>query len=304
MEGLTQQQYMLRHAIGGGLGAAGGDVVNQLLEYSFLSDDEKQNWSFDWGRLVNNTVHGAVQSAMHGRMQFANLLKACFCAGTPLRTLFGSKPIEEIKAGEWIVSRDESNPNGLLMAKQVEEVFVRTGRVWHLHVGGQLIRTTGEHPFYVKGRGWVAALELLQGDLLATDAGQWVPVEDVYDTGEYETVYNLRVADFHTYFVGSEEWGFSVWAHNLYNNQRQADAAAERFENPEIATWYKNGSPTERAARAAVNVNQAKPMPGIFQRVAGVMAEWLHYPRIVINKTTATIRDLGIEMWRAGRLRV
>ena len=212
MCGVTQQQYMLRHAIGGGLGAAGGDVVSQLLEYSFLSDDEKQNWSFDWGRLVNNTVHGAVQSAMHARMQYANLLKACFCAGTPLRTMFGSKPIEEIQAGEWIVSRDESNPDGLLMAKQVEEVFVRTGRVWHLHVGGQLIRTTGEHPFYVKGRGWVAALELLPGDLLATEDGQWVPVEEVYDTGEYETVYNLRVADFHTYFVGSVEWGFSVWA--------------------------------------------------------------------------------------------
>ena len=28
------------------------------------------------------------------------------------------------------------------------------------------------------------------------------------------TVYNLRVADYHTYFVGSREWGFSVWAHH------------------------------------------------------------------------------------------
>ena len=27
-------------------------------------------------------------------------------------------------------------------------------------------------------------------------------------------VYNLRVADWHTYFVGCDEWGFSVWAHN------------------------------------------------------------------------------------------
>jgi hypothetical protein len=27
-------------------------------------------------------------------------------------------------------------------------------------------------------------------------------------------VYNVRVADFHTYFVGCDEWGFSVWAHN------------------------------------------------------------------------------------------
>src|SRR5262249_8149112 len=31
-----------------------------------------------------------------------------------------------------------------------------------------------------------------------------------------QVVYNLRIADFHTYFVGSEEWSFSVWAHNSY----------------------------------------------------------------------------------------
>jgi hypothetical protein len=28
------------------------------------------------------------------------------------------------------------------------------------------------------------------------------------------TVYNLRVADFHTYFVGGGLWGFDVWVHN------------------------------------------------------------------------------------------
>jgi hypothetical protein len=27
-------------------------------------------------------------------------------------------------------------------------------------------------------------------------------------------VYNLQVAEYHTYFVGDSSWGFSVWAHN------------------------------------------------------------------------------------------
>src|SRR5262249_40395103 len=44
----------------------------------------------------------------------------------------------------------------------------------------------------------------------------WVTVEGVQETGEYETVYNLRIADYHTYFVGARAWGFSVWAHNSY----------------------------------------------------------------------------------------
>jgi hypothetical protein len=30
------------------------------------------------------------------------------------------------------------------------------------------------------------------------------------------TVYNLRVAEYHTYFVGSRGWAFSLWAHNAY----------------------------------------------------------------------------------------
>jgi hypothetical protein len=37
------------------------------------------------------------------------------------------------------------------------------------------------------------------------------------DTGEYEVVYNLRVSEFPTYFVGAEDWRCSVWTHNTYN---------------------------------------------------------------------------------------
>jgi hypothetical protein len=54
-----------------------------------------------------------------------------------------------------------------------------------------------------------------------------VAVEEVYDTGGYETVYNLRVADFHTYFVGSDEWRFSVWAHNAACIEASAPAAKD-----------------------------------------------------------------------------
>jgi hypothetical protein len=36
----------------------------------------------------------------------------------------------------------------------------------------------------------------------------------VEESGRVTTVYNCRVADFHTYFVGGEDWRFSVWAHN------------------------------------------------------------------------------------------
>jgi len=43
---------------------------------------------------------------------------------------------------------------------------------------------------------------------------EWLLMEGVTDGGRVTTVYNFRVADWHTYFVGTDEWGFSVWAHN------------------------------------------------------------------------------------------
>jgi hypothetical protein len=96
----------------------------------------------------------------------------------------------------------------------VEEVFQRWGVIWEVAVGGRVLRTTAEHPFWVRGRGWTAARQLRVGDALRSHDGQWLAVEDVRDTGRAEAVYNGRVAEYHTYFVGCDEWGFSLWAHN------------------------------------------------------------------------------------------
>jgi hypothetical protein len=126
------------------------------------------------------------------------MLSSCFAAGTPLPWEHGSKAIELFQPGERLWSRDESDPEGPLVLKVMEEVFQRLGQVLHLHVGGKVIRTTAEHPFWVDGKGWLPAGELQVGDLLSSHDGQWLAVKEVYDTGEYETVYNLRVADFHT----------------------------------------------------------------------------------------------------------
>ena len=107
-------------------------------------------------------------------------------------------------AGEYVFARNEYDVHGAVEARLVEEKFSRTGRILHVHANGQVIRTTPEHPFFEAFKGWVAADALATGDTIRTDGG-WVTVEEVFDTGCYETVYNLRVAEFHTYFVG-EGW--------------------------------------------------------------------------------------------------
>ncbi len=94
--------------------------------------------------------------------------------------------------------------------------FGRESLVLNLHVGGKVIGTTHEHPFFVKAKGWTNAHELHIGDeIRLMDAG-WTKVEGVADAGQLTTVYNMEVEDDHTYFVGGTDWGWAVWAHNAY----------------------------------------------------------------------------------------
>jgi len=66
----------------------------------------------------------------------------------------------------------------------------------------------------VRERGWTLAGELKPGDQLASLDGPWLAVESVLDSGLLTTVYNFRVSDYHTDFVGTDQWSFAVWAHN------------------------------------------------------------------------------------------
>ena len=140
----------------------------------------------------------------------------CIAAGTKLLTRAGWQAVENIRHGDSVLARDEYDPMAEPDWKAVEATFRRTGRILHLHVGGQVFRTTPEHPFYASSKGWTAAGALQPGDRIATLSGEWTMIEEVFDTGLYEPVYNLRVADWHTYFVGDDHWGWAAWAHNTY----------------------------------------------------------------------------------------
>jgi hypothetical protein len=159
-------------------------------------------------------------AASFGQMaggMFANFAVACFTAGTPLVVDFegGSRPIEEIEVGDYVLARSEFDPDGPLELKRVEEKFIRTALVMELVVQDQLIKTTAEHPFYVPARqAFVPAGELKAGDQLVSHDGRLIQIASVCSTEAVSTVYNLRVADHHTYFVGGSIWGWDVWVHN------------------------------------------------------------------------------------------
>ena len=97
--------------------------------------------------------------------------------------------------------------------KTVLETYIReVTTLVHLTVNGEEIVTTVNHPFYVQSRGFVEAGKLLVGDKLLDVNGNVLLVEnfDVELTEEPVKVYNFKVEDFHTYFVGTSQ----IMVHN------------------------------------------------------------------------------------------
>ena len=79
-----------------------------------------------------------------------------FVAGTLILMATGLRAIESIRAGDRVLATDPES--GVTEEKAVVETYVReTGRLVHLRVGGELISTTPNHPFWVRGRGFVSA---------------------------------------------------------------------------------------------------------------------------------------------------
>ncbi len=68
-----------------------------------------------------------------------------------------------------------------------------------------LVETTPEHPFFVEGVGWVPAGELLLGDRVRSADGTGV-VEALVSVASPQVMYNLTVAEAHTFFVGDGQW--------------------------------------------------------------------------------------------------
>jgi hypothetical protein len=210
------------------------------------------------------TAFGAAQGArrfVSGRPALAPC--PCFPAGTPIRTLAGSKPIEQIRADDRVLSVPEHDPAGAVEGKRVEEVFVRVAPVMRLLLGGREIRVTAEHPFYVEERGWVAAGLLAVGDRLHTLGGGRLRLTEVEDAGEVTTVYNFRVAEYATYFVGDESWEYAIWTHNSYDSRvlgkaLTANAQPNTLPGGQAAHVVPVGRFTGRTVRVQNAVRNAK----------------------------------------------
>lgn len=90
-----------------------------------------------------------------------------------------------------------------LFQKQADEIY-------YVHVGDEIIEVTGEHPFWLDGKGWTFVKDLKVGDLLVSSDGSKLTIDKIEKEPRKATVYNFEVKDFNSYFVSN----LGVWVHN------------------------------------------------------------------------------------------
>ncbi len=163
----------------------------------------------------------------------------CFVAGTKVSTKAGLRPIEDIKVGDFVLSKDPDT--GLTDYKPVIGIAPRHNRrIFEVcfkesmpdgSSRTEVIYTTREHPWRTADEKWTETGDLKTGEVVLAAYGKGATVAYIHDTKRLEPTYNLVVADFHTYFVGDGR----LWVHNCIlankaNGDAFRDSVAELFK--------------------------------------------------------------------------
>jgi hypothetical protein len=127
---------------------------------------------------------------------------SCFPEGTPVLTAMGPVAIDELRPGDQVVSQNVETGETLL--QPVQRVTLRPAvPLVEIEAGGETIRATRGHPFWVNGEGWIMAKHLKVGQQLHTPDGP-LAIDRIGEQPAQEA-YNLVVSDFATYFVGPQK---------------------------------------------------------------------------------------------------
>jgi hypothetical protein len=142
-------------------------------------------------------------------------------------TGFHTKNIEDVRAGEKVWAYDTATDQWKAEPVIKPLVHEYAGDMVAVTVAGQTINATGNHPFWVAGGAnlfdrvqakdvypsdrasavatgngrWIEARRLQPGDLLVLRNGSRVAISEVQVSYARQKVYNLKVAELHTYAV-------------------------------------------------------------------------------------------------------
>lgn len=148
----------------------------------------------------------------------------CFAAETLVHTQEGLKPVEAIRAGDWLLSFPDDQVPPLRFRevheytyRQVTQIFVHDDNtvceVEILDLGNgkmEKLKVTSDQRFFVKRSGWMPARDLNYQSVLYLENFGNVVVGCVENHKEICRVYSFEVEEFCTYYVGE----MGVWVHS------------------------------------------------------------------------------------------
>jgi hypothetical protein len=124
---------------------------------------------------------------------------SCFGGGTPVHTLLGLRPIEAIRPGDQVLTRDTKT--GALRYQPVVSAYHNPpSATLRVRIGDEVIVATGIHRFWKAGHGWIMARDLQTADAVRTLSG--TVAVDVVEKGAVQPVFNLEVADGQSFLIG------------------------------------------------------------------------------------------------------
>ena len=173
-----------------------------------IYENEAENWG------IINIIAEAQDGSNVKAICSVDTSGFCFKAGTKILTENGLKNIEDIKIGEKVYSKNESNSS--IELKEVLNTFVHDVdyNICKVYTENDIIECTEGHKFYSKSKGWVQAYNLRPGNVLIDNNGKEIVIKKVeIEKSKYKQitrVYNLNVKDNHNYFVGNDR----ILAHN------------------------------------------------------------------------------------------
>ena len=166
---------------------------------------------------------------------------SCFAPWTRVLTVAGEREVQDIQAGESILSYDPAS--GRLVARAVSRRHDHAeGRLWHIVTSRDRrpIAVTRWHSFLTH-RGWVWAWRLRAGEELISGTGRPSVVRSVMRTAHSSPVYNLTTQREHTFIAD----GFVVHNYSFFRQtrswmDRSKDDGDARLRQAPTCRWSRD----------------------------------------------------------------
>jgi hypothetical protein len=167
---------------------------------------------------VDAALQAAEREGIHSLKDLKDYLEGTKCSlsgETPVATKSGLVAISEIKVGNLVLARNvgTGKENWRKVLRTFENDDPDTVRITVAKDGkSETIVSDGKHPFFVDGKGFVAARFLKAGEKILSSSGNFAKVSTFsYSVTQPLHAYNLEVDQDHTFFVGK----LRLWVHNV-----------------------------------------------------------------------------------------